>query len=133
MKNCVAKATKSSSVDNVFFPGHMRCLANGNFDPLQCVDRTASEDMCTCLDPATLKVNGSLTFLSLSSQLPCFDKDVHPPTYYQPCEARVQEIRMSKREFSQGGSRQVPGGSVLPNCSPDGYFAKVQHDPEDFR
>ena len=50
MKNCVAKATKSSSVDNVFFPGHMRCLANGNFDPLQCVDRTASEDLRPFVD-----------------------------------------------------------------------------------
>lgn len=65
------KALSSSAIGNVYFPAHMRCLTNGNYDPIQCVTRnkeTELEDKCFCVND-DLKLNGSLTFQSLTTDL----------------------------------------------------------------
>ena len=68
MAVCLKKARSSSALGNVYFPGHMRCLANGNFDRLQCVNKYTNEDMCFCIDE-DLNLNGTITFQSTITDL----------------------------------------------------------------
>ena len=68
LEMCLKKATSRSAYGNVYFPDHMRCLANGNFDPIQCVNKYTNEDQCFCMDKE-FNVNGTMTFQSTITDL----------------------------------------------------------------
>ena len=60
--------------------GHMRCQPNGNYDPIQCVQQTASEGLCFCIDTKSIEVvkNSSLVvFKDIASldTLFCYDPE----------------------------------------------------------
>ena len=87
--------------DESFFGefGHMRCQPNGNYDPIQCVQQTASDGLCFCIDTKSIEVvkNSSLvTFKNIESvdALFCYDteKMFHNPGHYRPCEKEAKEI-----------------------------------------
>ena len=121
---CVEQALTSSAIDNVYFPGHMRCLSNGNFDPIQCVDRSVTEDMCFCID-ADINLNSTITYQSLINNLPCYSEDLHVPEYFRPCEAKTKMMKERMEELEEDEIDFYSGGS-LPICSPDGYYDKVK-------
>ena len=79
--------------------GHMRCQPNGNYDPIQCVQQTASEGLCFCIDTKSIEVvkNSSLVvFKDIASvdTLFCYDPEnmFHYYDYYRPCEMEAKEI-----------------------------------------
>ena len=87
--------------DESFFGefGHMRCQPNGNYDPIQCVQQTASAGLCFCIDTKSIEVvkNTTLvTFKNIESvdALFCYDteKMFHNPGHYRPCEKEAKEI-----------------------------------------
>ena len=61
LASCYERATRSSAIDNVFFPSHMRCLSNGNYDRMQCVTRYVIQDTCFCIDDQVM-LNGTITY-----------------------------------------------------------------------
>ena len=65
---CLKSSLSRSAYGNVYFPGHMRCLATGNYDELQCVNKYTNEDMCFCVD-AEFNVNGTMAFQSTITDL----------------------------------------------------------------
>lgn len=121
---CLEKARATSAWDNVYFPAHMRCLPNGNFDVIQCADRTATEDMCFCIND-DMTINGTITYQSLITDLDCFDEDIHKSDYFNPCEKIVNHYKALEQSYARQG-KILYHGTELPNCSPDGNFDKVQ-------
>ncbi|XP_071524588.1 uncharacterized protein [Panulirus ornatus] len=95
----------------------LRCLPNGNFDPLQCFD-----GICFCYDYAT----NSLTYGPFSSamltDIACYDPEIHNKDYINPCH------KDQEKWDSQGGNDTIiVGGTSRPICNPDGYYAAVQY------
>ncbi|XP_043236147.1 uncharacterized protein LOC122388814 [Amphibalanus amphitrite] len=95
------------------------CLTNGNFDPLQCSNRT-----CFCVD----KTNGTILsviadrhFLDL---LPCFNSSLHRSDYLKPCELAAERLANETAEWAAQGF--TPLGLDPPRCDIGGYFDKVQ-------
>ena len=123
-----------------YFPGHLRCLPNGNWDYLQCVPNVVemtdnpmyNMENCFCMDD-DLKVNSSMipiNLLDVSNILYCYDKDIHYPEYYRPCEAKHVEQR-KKKELYKLEDKMFIATESLPACSPDGYFDKLHQDESD--
>ncbi|KAK6620194.1 hypothetical protein RUM44_006595 [Polyplax serrata] len=98
-----------------------RCLPNGQFDALQCID-----DMCGCVNPATGIWDSSVRKVAIGALGPgnpkCFDSKRHQPReYYTVCEKErnemMQEIFWSERENVE---------IILSHkveCTPDGRYA----------
>lgn len=103
--------------DSYFGRGQMRCLPNGNFDPLQvtstifrnpswgvpsncenlsfqCVDRDMTNGMCLCVafSFGQMILNSTLAPREETEELNCFDATIHYSGYYRPCERIVYEV-----------------------------------------
>ncbi|GJQ76419.1 hypothetical protein Trydic_g2134 [Trypoxylus dichotomus] len=112
---------------NLYNTQFLRCKANGDYDPLQCMD-----DDCFCVHPAdgTLAVTPTsvVNVTSISNEtLSCFDNKTHiEGEYYRECEAKVAEILTSIKEYEAMGMEVI--GYNPPNCQLDGYYAIVQQN-----
>eukprot|EP00095_Tigriopus_kingsejongensis_P006709 maker-scaffold25_size650667-snap-gene-4.15 protein:Tk06709 transcript:maker-scaffold25_size650667-snap-gene-4.15-mRNA-1 annotation:"hypothetical protein DAPPUDRAFT_328375" len=129
MNACMIKAQSASAWDNVYFPSHMRCLPNGNFDPIQCTERSVTEDMCFCINNDDMSINGTITYQSLITDLNCYDEEIHSFSYFNACEEKVHEVKVREKDFNKQGITFYQG-SQLPKCSPDGFYDKVQVKPD---
>ncbi len=101
---CISQSMEVSAFsakDNglYFKKGHSRCLSNGNYDPIQCVDFPGFDGRCVCVNKWEndhLTSNGSTSFISSVSDLICFDPDIHDSNYYRPCEKVVKLLQVGK-------------------------------------
>ena len=76
--------------------------------------------------PFSRPFNETVNQFTLPLSNRCFDLDLHPIEYYQPCEKIFYEAQAMKAEYEAQGLVYYDGQN-LPNCSPDGFFGKVQH------
>ena len=87
-----------------FSHGHSRCLANGNYDPIQCVDVSGNAERCLCVLPWSdgnyLEPNGTFAFPETITDLHCFDEILHDVEYYRPCEKKIHELEVRKLNFA---------------------------------
>ena len=125
----MTKARSGSAINNAYFPSHSRCLPNGNYDPIQCIDRSPVEEMCFCVNVDTMEINGTMTYQSLITDLKCYDETIHNPDYHRPCEKVTYQRIKTEKNYSKE-NRLFLDSTILPVCSPDGYFEKVQVKPE---
>ena len=94
-------------------------------------------------------VTSGLAFQSTTSDLPCYDEDVHYPSYFRyitsrficrkaikcdlnlrPCEAEHSEMRRMAAGYEADDGRYFYSGSKGPTCSVDGWYDKVQQSRE---
>ncbi|KAK8402363.1 hypothetical protein O3P69_000644 [Scylla paramamosain] len=95
----------------------MRCLPNGNFDSLQCIDT-----YCFCYNDTTDAVTYGPVSKSMIKFMPCYNKDIHFESYNNPCHNAQEAWDI------QGGDADIIIAEVpRPVCSPDGYYAAVQY------
>lgn len=106
LQKCIEKYLESSAFspsfkndDRYFRHGHSRCLANGNYDPIQCVNIPGLVDgICVCVNPWSepdhLGPNGTTAYQSTISDLHCYDEKLHTVDYYRPCEKVVFDIEV---------------------------------------
>lgn len=131
-KECMEKAISGSASSNTYFPSHMRCLSNGNFDRIQCVTNDVeSEDMCLCITE-DLQFNNSITYQSVTFNLPCYDEKLHVPEYFRPCEAEARRIRLAKEFEMKNKTSLSYDGYPEPRCNPDGNYHHLQHRPQNY-
>lgn len=136
--NALSKCIEITNFDKFtdsFFGRHgaLRCLPNGNYDPIQCMEIGTGETMCFCLDGQTMNWDkNSLTYVDSIDTLECFDHDVHSKEYWRPCEAKLNQIKSRKDEFAEEQVTYIPG-DVYPICRSDGYYGKVQLHPDNVK
>ena len=103
---CMDKASQTSAFqprnigNELYFKhGHSRCLSNGNYDPIQCVDKSGNADLCVCVLPWKeenhLTPNGTSAFTETITDLHCFNDTIHDKDYYRPCEKAVRDLQVS--------------------------------------
>jgi len=110
--------------DELSLPSGLRCLPNGNFDPLQC-----NEDFCYCMDASKPSVTqGPYPHASILS-LECFNSSYHSFNYSNPCEVALQGFTDPTGGLEEGAL--VVGVGKEPQCSPDGFYGAVQPATKD--
>merc|ERR1719334_2241321 len=127
-----------------YFPRHLRCQPNGNFDSAQCIEQTTFdkhlpaylEENCFCYYEGE-RFNSSIALLSTAEiVLSCHREGRADPQrvdlggghysgYYRPCEKKHVELRKLKEKFLAEGKTYI-STEWLPVCGPDGYHALVQ-------
>jgi len=136
-----------------YFPKHLRCQPNGNFDTAQCIEQTKlghyqagyTDDQCFCYDESwqkpgdfdstivPLNVAGFVLECHREGEADLSRSDLgvghFPDGYYRPCEKLHIEQRKLEDFYKAEGSTYF-STEVLPVCGPDGYHALVQPDPE---
>lgn len=103
-KTCMKKAQQSSAFqpqfqnEMYFSYGHSRCLTNGNYDPIQCVDWSGNSQLCVCVQPWSeenhLRPNGTSAFPETITDLRCFNETLHDKGYFRPCEKTVKDLEV---------------------------------------
>jgi len=135
-----------------YFPNHLRCQPNGNFDTAQCIEQTPlgdyqasyTDDQCFCFDEswrtpdnfnstiAPRNVAGIVLECHRNGAADYSKSDLgvghFPDGYYRPCEKLHIEQRKLKDYYEAEGSTYV-STEMLPVCGPDGYHAVVQPNP----
>nr|CAD7452476.1 unnamed protein product [Timema tahoe] len=100
------------------------CLANGSYDPLQCV---GGKCICVDIEDATPVSGGKTVNIELVSNdtIPCFDSSLHEEGEFDhECEMnRVQDLN-TKMSFQLQGYNVV--GLETPQCTPDGNYHRVR-------
>jgi hypothetical protein len=91
--SCIGDSMKKSAfnVNNnagqYFSHGHSRCLNNGNYDPIQCIDYPGMDAICVCVNPWTigdhLNPNGTTAYQAAITDLTCFDREIHDVDYFR--------------------------------------------------
>lgn len=115
--NCICSRYWEDTLDKGLDLG-MRCLPNGNFDPLQCID----QQYCFCYNDTTDDVTYGPVSIDMIKFMPCYNSEIHSVSYTNPCH-KAQEVWDS----------QGSGGDVIvaeeprPVCSSDGYYDTVQY------
>ena len=104
---CIENAGKSSAIaaqfknELYFSHGHSRCLSNGNYDPIQCVDFKGGAQSCVCVLPWTdenhLEPNGTVAFPETITDLHCFNETLHSKDYYRPCEQLIHNLEVCSK------------------------------------
>merc|ERR1712038_3647 len=123
-----------------YFLGHLRCLHNGNFDPVQCIPKVTETsanpvdnlENCFCIDN-DLNVNSSVVPINIADIpgiLPCYNSEVHYPGFYRPCQIMHVNRRKTEEEYEMRGEAYIVT-ERLPTCTPDGYYDKVQVEKDD--
>ena len=136
---CKQKSLQSSAylplsqTQGLYFKyGHARCLPNGNYDPIQCMDaHEGLDEICVCVLPWQevgdhLTPNGTSAFPETITDLSCFDQTIHSQDYYRPCQKVVRNLELK----SKIDDYEVFPAELAPICTPDGYYAKLQTDQE---
>jgi len=131
-----------------YFPNHLRCQPNGNFDTAQCIEQTPlgtylagyTDDQCFCFYEgkefnstiAPRNVAGIVLECHRNGAADYSRSDLgvghFPAGYYRPCEKLLTEQRKLKDFYEAEGSTYV-STETLPVCGPDGYHAVVQPNP----
>jgi len=132
-KDCMASKQE-------YFPGHLRCMPNGNYDTAQCIAQTtdvpnfpayAMED-CFCYYEGQ-PFNSSLAPINIAHvTLECHqvDEDTgHYAGFYRPCERKLVEHRKLVEEYKASGSIYI-STERFAECDIDGFYAKVQKSQE---
>jgi len=138
--------------EDKYFPNHLRCQPNGNFDTAQCIEQTPlgdyqagyTDDQCFCFDEswqtpenfnstiAPRNVAGIVLECHRNGAADYSRSDLgvghFPDGYYRPCEKLHIEQRKLKDFYEAEGSTYV-STETLPVCGPDGYHAVVQPNP----
>lgn len=93
----------------------LRCLVNGNFDPLLCVD-----DLCYCYNHGKGTIDGPY-LASIVTEIPCYDSSIHNPNYTNICtQAQI--------EWDNRGDNEtiIVDQHRRPDCDHSGHYAPVQ-------
>jgi len=99
-------------------PPFAHCLPNGNYDPLQCVGEN-----CYCLTK-DLKMQGSVTGITIKETMLCYNPAYHDESYFRPCELERNDMLESMYNATQYDARIM--GLDLPQCDLDGSYAPIQ-------
>ncbi|XP_026483785.2 uncharacterized protein LOC113391877 [Vanessa tameamea] len=112
----------------------MRCTADGNFNPVQCID-----NRCYCVNTITgERIAGPSVDLNTThiSELPCYDEklDLFPKTadseppyeYTMPCFDTVQERKdLIVKSIEEGFNVEYFSTFGSISCLPDGTFGRM--------
>lgn len=98
-----------------------KCLANGNFDELQCIDY----QYCFCFDPIKEDVTEGPWGFNMMSMLSCYKEEIHGVNYTQPCAEALADFENS---LDGDDDLIIIGNSAIPKCNPDGYYSAVQYE-----
>ncbi|KAL4712131.1 hypothetical protein ACJJTC_010992 [Scirpophaga incertulas] len=111
-----------------------RCTADGNFNPIQCIDR-----ICYCVNRITgVILEGDRRNVNISEKpltdLECYSRDydlfphqstgLPPYNYTTPCLENIKE-RIELLHESEEAGYNVNYASSVPECLPDGTFGRV--------
>ncbi|XP_015596625.1 uncharacterized protein LOC107268394 isoform X2 [Cephus cinctus] len=125
---CSLNAWKAQNTLDPNYTVHVaRCLSNGLFDPLQCMN--GPNGTCLCVDSFTGSPRigiSTVTVLELAEDSPtCFDPTIHTNgTYDTDCEEQYNTILAAIDSYVAEGNTNH--GLALPSCQPDGRYARVQ-------
>ncbi|KAK7792204.1 hypothetical protein R5R35_000488 [Gryllus longicercus] len=102
---------------------YFRCLPDGQYDELQCVD-----DECICVDKITGSPIGTTTVHASKLKkdiLPCFNEEIHPDGRFE--KSCAQEYKIILDEVSKWENENFEVLSIkLPKCTADGHYHRVQ-------
>ncbi|CAL4065634.1 unnamed protein product [Meganyctiphanes norvegica] len=98
-----------------------RCLSNGNFDELQCIDK----QYCFCYDPIKGDVTEGPWGFSMMPMLSCYNESLHGVNYTQPCLEDLEEYENNLE--NDDDDLTIIAVSNKPICGPDGYYTAVQY------
>jgi len=123
-----------------YFPGHLRCMPNGNYDPAQCIAQTTdlpnhpayAMEECFCYYEGQ-QFNSSIAPINIAHiTLECHqvDEDTgHFAGFYRPCEKKVVEHRKLVEDYKAAGAHYI-STEWFAECGVDGFYAKVQRKKE---
>ncbi|XP_075988204.1 thyroglobulin-like [Anticarsia gemmatalis] len=109
-----------------------RCTSDGNFNPVQCIDRT-----CYCVDPTTGLVQDGVKSINLDEHpittLECYNRNLDlfpiysegkpPYNYTSPCLKDLKDkIELVEQSVKDGYNVDYGGG--FTECYPDGTFGR---------
>ncbi|XP_046422651.1 uncharacterized protein LOC124180841 isoform X1 [Neodiprion fabricii] len=97
-----------------------RCLSNGRFDPVQCMNGTNAT--CLCIDSVTGAPITDISTVNVTNlaedTLSCFDSTIHTNgTYNTTCEEAYDTL------VANG----VTDIELLPSCQIDGKYERIQY------
>lgn len=98
---------------------NLRCTQTGDYASLQCWD-----DICFCVDLATLQLVSNAVPIAGMTALPCYDSVAYGASYYKICEREKLKIDRLFRDFAKKGITTIT--TDVPDCDPDGTYAQVQ-------
>lgn len=105
---------------------HFRCLSNGDYDPLQCIDGA-----CFCVHKrdglSSIDKQKLVNISTIAEKNPsCFDSLLHNENdYYKPCEQKYLLALEEIKKYEEEDEIEV-FGFVAPNCQLDGRYAPIQ-------
>lgn len=108
----------------------MRCMPDGSFDPIQCLD-----DACLCVDTTdgvpTYPDNDLVNITALDADtMPCFDNKSHTEyDYYRVCEDTFNRNYNDDLKFRLDGYETY--GATYVKCQMDGNFALIQSNDKE--
>lgn len=94
----------------------LRCLQNGNFDPLVC-----GEDMCYCYDYDNDMLDGPYPY-TVMTELSCYDSKIHNENYNNVCHRDQMEWDSSHQE----NKTIVVDEVARPRCDYSGHYSPIQ-------
>ncbi|XP_043242196.1 uncharacterized protein LOC122391920 [Amphibalanus amphitrite] len=96
----------------------LHCMANGNYEPLQC-----DQDVCFCVNSTTAQPYGATVARDMWKGLPCYSSTYFPGDYNRLCESmNVVASEMVKLLSAHG----MTTSDMYQTCDSDGgYGAKV--------
>jgi len=120
-----------------YFPRHLRCSPNGNFDVAQCIEQTTDApsnpayelETCFCYHEGK-PFNSSLAPINIAHiVLDCHRPDeFHFEGFYRPCEKKHVERKKIELEHEAENTTYI-STEWLEDCDIDGFFSKVQRFP----
>jgi len=122
-----------------YFPGHLRCLPNGNYDVAQCIQQTTDApnnpsyamENCFCYYDGK-QFNSTVAPINIAHiVLDCHTvDDMHFAGFYRPCEKKAVELRNLEAEYKAAGATYI-STEWLEDCDIDGFFSQVQKNSDD--
>ncbi|XP_076068640.1 uncharacterized protein LOC143041002 [Oratosquilla oratoria] len=104
-----------NEIDEDQLSSGMRCLTNGNFDALQCIN-----NVCFCFDSDSQTLTSGPIPMNILIYLDCYNKSIHTSTYWQPCEKAYHKYMEAETQNFTTGARK-------PRCTVDGFYHQVQY------
>eukprot|EP00092_Neocalanus_flemingeri_P031901 GFUD01034655.1.p1 GENE.GFUD01034655.1~~GFUD01034655.1.p1 ORF type:complete len:486 (+),score=98.25 GFUD01034655.1:65-1459(+) len=128
--------TKCIASRESYFPGHLRCLPNGNYDTAQCIEQTTDApnnpgyalENCFCYYEGK-PFNSSLAPINIAHiVLECHETDdMHFEGFYRPCEKKHVELKKLEADYKAEGRTYI-STEWLEDCDIDGFYSQVQRN-----